>query len=101
MKGSVHAEASAHFAALCCRRPGALVVGTTTLLHPAGQQHTLRYFLFFIFSSNLLKLRNFFLHPFRPGVFVVVDSLSLEQVVDAYWFECMLVQDSVCSRVCV
>ena len=67
MQGSVHAEASAHSAALCCRRPGALVVGTTTLLHPAGQQHTLRYFFKPQppgFTSS--KLRNF-LTPERLG----------------------------------
>lgn len=44
LKGSVHAEASAHSAALCCRRPGALVVGSTTLLRSAGLQHNLGYF---------------------------------------------------------
>lgn len=45
VKGSVHAEASAHSAPLCCRLPGALVVGSTTLHHPAGHQHSLGYFL--------------------------------------------------------
>lgn len=59
VKGSVHAEASALSAPLCCRLPGALVVGTTTLHHPAGHQHSLGYFWATsrVFASS--KPRNF------------------------------------------
>lgn len=66
VKGSVHAEASAHSAPLCCRLFGALVVGTTTLHLPAGHQHTLGYFLATSRASP----------PQRGGTFLVAGAES-------------------------
>lgn len=54
----------------------------------------------FFYSLNL-KPRNFLSSVHSAPVFVVADSLCLEQVVDACWFERVSVQDSVCSHVCL
>lgn len=104
VKGSVHAEASAHSVALCCRRPGALVVGTTSLHHPVGQQHTLGYF--WATMTGFTSLTFFLSHPsdwltllLPPRCVCCACEFVWEQAVYSRSFDC--VRARACVHVCM